>query len=191
MSANFIRFSLKQSLSSLYPEKNSAYFSICSSFHLWCLHLNGECCIKKSVLLIWAADRQSAWASVCSVCVMSAPAHNCTSAQRRMSVFYTETEKERRAQTPRKRWANEESLSPLVACKAFQFACLSPLPIMSQMLLAMLTNYCNQTSQLKIRNSEGDRKDTLSSRALYVAKHEYMNNSSLNRLTTVVWNASF
>ncbi len=136
-----------------YTQKNSAYFSLCSSFHLWCLYLNGERCIKKSVLKM-DSRQESAWASVCFVCVMSAPARNCTSAQRRMrdgagllclplSVFYTGIEKERRAQTPRKSWANSESLSPLYPCKAFQFACLL-LCLSSSRHAPTVTRYVNQ-----------------------------------------------
>ncbi len=40
---------------------------------------------------------------------------------------------------------------------------------MPQLLLAMLTNYCNQTSRRKMQNIEGDRKDTLSAKnAMYM-----------------------
>ncbi len=117
-----------------YTQKNSAYFSLCSSFHLWCLYLNGERCIKKSVLKM-DSRQESAWASVCFVCVMSAPARNCTSAQEEdegrgrpplpPSECFLHRDRERKeSSNSRKSWANSESLSPLYPCKAFQFACL-------------------------------------------------------------------
>lgn len=88
----------------------------------------------------------------------------------------------------------EESLSPLVPCKAFQFACLLlslfSLLFMPQLLLAMLTNYCiTKLASERCRTARVTTR-TLYRQGHYVAKPEYMNNSNLNT-PTVAWDVFF
>lgn len=165
-----------------YTQKTSAYFSICPSFCLWCLYLGGV--LNKEMYHIKMGSRQAEHVSM-SLCgwwalqlVIAHQHRGRWGTGRPLRVSYTEAE--RRAQPPKKHWANEEPLSPLVPCKAFQLACLLlSLPFMPRQLLAMLTNYCSQTSCRKTCKSEDDRKDTLSAWIHEYFKPQYFNYSGL------------
>ncbi len=89
-----------------------------------------------------------------------------------LSVFYTGIEKERRAQTQERAGQIQSLFHHYTHVKHFSLlVCfsVSPLPVMPQLLLAVLTNDCNQTSRRKMQNIEGDRKDTLSAKnAMYM-----------------------